>query len=807
MSGALDGIVVVDLTTEYWASLSAAMLADFGARVIRVEDRSVAPRNPDRDGQHPPEAFDSEAQLIHRNKESVSLALADKAGSELLGQLVASADVLLTDASASRLAGWGLAEDALRSERPELVYAVGSLAGPLGPETDLPPLDELAAARSGVMHSLPEPEQPPVNAGAGQMYTSVMLALGIVTALHHRHNTGRGQRVDASLLGGHMYASTLTLDAYMAMREDRLGEPRKRFEAANPMSGISYPSKDGRWVTLTMPDTGRWWPAFSRIVGLAEDDERFDTHDKRCGESRLPMMHVLEAIFATRPAAEWRASFDAENLSADIIERYDYPAVDENARLNRYVMEIEHPDHGTFKSLGFPIHMSETPAALHRLAPEPGQDTDSVLEGLSGPGKAAPRPAGEAGQDEKQEPTPRPLEGLRVLDATVWFQGPVCAQYLADMGAEVIHVERPVTGDQARGVRSIAAVPVADWNQYFLAVNRNKKSLAVDLKKDEGRELIHQLVAKSDVFLWNQGLESLQGLGLDFATLSALNPGLIYATNSGYGTAGTVNKPSFDMTVQALTGIMARLGEPGEPPIYLGLGAGDAYGGLMGALGILLALHHRDRTGRGQSIDASLYGAQLFLAAPSLQPFLATGKEEYGLQQARATARNPLWNRYRTQDAWLALCAENTDAAWQSLTGLGGASELAEDARFHSPSGRCENSAALVALLDEVFARRSASEWVHALNAAGLPAARIDRYRDLAADEHAWANGYFSRVHCDEAGEEVAIRGLPVGLGATPGRVDTLGPELGQDTELLLFEVLGLDWDRIGELKELGVIP
>lgn len=401
----------------------------------------------------------------------------------------------------------------------------------------------------------------------------------------------------------------------------------------------------------------------------------------------------------------------------------------------------------------------------------------------------------------------KPLEGIRVLDATVWFQGPVCAQYLADMGAEVIHVERPVTGDQARGVRSIAAVPVADWNQYFLAVNRNKKSIAVDLKKDEGRDLIHQLVAKSDVFLWNQGLQSLKGLGLDAATLLAINPRLVYATNSGYGTAGNVNKPSFDMTVQALTGIMARLGEPGQPPIYLGLGAGDAYGGLMGALGILLALYHRDRTGRGQAIDASLYGAQLFLAAPTLQPYLATGKEEYGLQQARTKTRNPLWNRYRAQDAWLALCAENTDAAWQALVDSVGAPGLAGDPRFQTAEGRRENSEALVADLDELFAGRPAAEWVNALEAAGLPAARIDQYRDVAEDEHAWANGYFSRVHCDEAGEEVAIRGLPVGLGRTPGSVETLGPELGQDTELLLFDVLGLDWDRIGELKELGVIP
>ena len=399
----------------------------------------------------------------------------------------------------------------------------------------------------------------------------------------------------------------------------------------------------------------------------------------------------------------------------------------------------------------------------------------------------------------------KPLEGIRVLDATVWFQGPVCAQYLADMGAEVIHVERPVTGDQARGVRSIAAVPVADWNQYFLAVNRNKKSLAVDLKKDEGRDLIHQLVAKSDVFLWNQGLESLVGLGLDYETLSALNPRLIYATNSGYGTAGTVNKPSFDMTVQALTGIMARLGEPGEPPIYLGLGAGDAYGGLMGALGIVLALFHRDRTGRGQCIDASLYGAQLFLAAPTLQPYLATGNEAFALQQSRSKTRNPLWNRYRAADGWLSLCAENTDAAWQALLGCGVA--LGEDERFRDAGGRREHSESLVALLDEAFATAPAADWVKKLVAADLPAATVDQYRDIAEDEHAWANGYFSRLHCDEAGEEVAIRGLPIGLGETPGSVDTLGPELGQDTELLLFDVLGLDWDRIGELKEMGVIP
>ncbi|MAI79533.1 MAG: hypothetical protein CL917_11370 [Deltaproteobacteria bacterium] len=384
MSGPLEEILVIDLTYEAWASGAAGLLGDFGARVIRVEDLSERPRDPSRDGLRAEEPFDSEAQLIHRNKDRVGLRLSEPQGQSLLLEMIGCADVLVTDFSTARQLEVGLDLAVLQDQRSDLIVAVGSGLGPEGPDAEGPGFDELAAARSGVMFSLPEPDQPPVNAGAGQMYTWVMLALGVVTALHHRHKTGEGQRIDASLLGGHMYASTLTLDAFMAMREDRLGEPRSRFEAANPMSGISYPSEDGRWVTLTMPDTERWWPAFSEIVGLDIQDQRFDTHEKRCGDGRLEMMHVLEEIFATRPASHWRDSFNAKNLSADIIERYDYPASDENARKNRYVIEVNHPEYGQFKSLGFPIHLSKSPAELRKVASPPGADTTGVLESLLG---------------------------------------------------------------------------------------------------------------------------------------------------------------------------------------------------------------------------------------------------------------------------------------------------------------------------------------------------------------------------------------------------------------------------------------
>lgn len=837
MGSALEDIVVLDWTTEMWSSLAGALLGDFGARVIRVEDLSRAARNPNRDGQHPREAFDAEAELIHRNKRSVGLDLREARGREILERLVADADVLLTDLPFETLdeEGWSYAD--LTELNTDLVYARGSGFGPEGPARDLPALDELAAARTGVMPTLGQPGQPPVYTGVGQMYTSVMLAFGIVTALHHRAETGEGQVVDASLFGGNMYAASLNIDAYLAMRDERLSERVARLDAGNPMSGagLAYPTSDGRWVTLTMPDSDRWWPAFSEVMGLDVDDPRFDTHDKRCGESRHEMMHLLDELFSQRPAAYWRTRFDELQLSADIMEKYDYPAQYQQAFINHYILNLEHPSYGRYQSLGFPIHMSETPARLRRMAPGIGQHSAEILDDalgysdaeveelevsgvigttrLGATGNSAENSAAEVRSRRGEEAGPardtdttKALEGIRVLDLTVWFQGPICAQHLADFGAEVIHVERPGTGDQARGVRSINAVPVADWNQYFLVVNRNKKSMAIDLKTDEGRDVLYRLVAESDVFLWNQSMANLETLGLDYEKLSSINPRLIYATNSGYGHRG-LNKPAFDMTVQALTGIMTRLGEPGQPPIYLGLGAGDAYGGLMSALGIMLALYRRRKTGVGQYVDASLLGAQLFLAAPTLQTFLATHKSFYSDQRSRKEVANPLWNQYPAKDRWLFVCLENTDENWSRLCQAIERDDLATDSRFADANQRGEHSADLVDLLDGILVEREAGEWMARLHSCGVTAAPVDAFKDLAADEQAWANDYFVKAHCDAVNRDVEFRGLPVTLSKTPGRVETLGPELGQDTELILIDTLGYSWDEISELKAKGAIP
>lgn len=378
MAQVLHDVTVLDLTRQFCAALSTAFLGDFGARVIRL-DRLPSKAAP------PSGRWNHEADLIHRNKLSVALDATSQRGRELLAALVAKVDVIVTDWPRDELLQLGLDYVAASAMRPDLVYARLSGFGPVGPDSDLPAIDELAAARTGAMPMLPQPGQPPVYTGAGAMHATGQLAFGVVTALLHRLNTGEGQEVDVSLFGANMYGSALDIQAFLAIGHgDRLLNPISRLDVSNPMSGSVYMSGDGRWVTLTMPDTDRWWPVFAEIVGIAVDDDRFDSHEKRTDVNRLALIHELEARFRREPADHWRRLFLERQLSADIIERFDYPANDPGTYANRYILELDHPSFGKVRTLGFPVWLSDSPARLERLAPCTGQHTDQVLHELLG---------------------------------------------------------------------------------------------------------------------------------------------------------------------------------------------------------------------------------------------------------------------------------------------------------------------------------------------------------------------------------------------------------------------------------------
>ena len=400
-----------------------------------------------------------------------------------------------------------------------------------------------------------------------------------------------------------------------------------------------------------------------------------------------------------------------------------------------------------------------------------------------------------------------PLDGIRVIDWTIWQQGPVATAMLGDLGAEVIKIEERVGGDPGRGILRAAGADTGDRpNWYFEANNRNKKSMTLDLKQDDARKIVHELVARSDVFVQNFRKGVAARLGLDYETLRAINPRLIYASATGYGPEGPDSAdPSFDQLGLARSGIMNAVGEPDMPPLGVAGGIADQMGAVMLAYGVLAALLAREKHGVGQRVDASHLGSMAWLQGLSLSMRLMMG---FAMpRQARASAGNPLWNHYKCRDgSWLALGMLQPDRYWEDFSKAIGRPELASDERFSDLRSRGKNAQACVAILDEVFAQRDRADWLKVLREGGdFIFTIVNRVDDLPDDPQVRANDYVVDFEHPQYGN-IQVVGMPVRLSETPGQVRMPAPEFGQHTEEILTELLDYDWDEITALREREVI-
>ena len=400
------------------------------------------------------------------------------------------------------------------------------------------------------------------------------------------------------------------------------------------------------------------------------------------------------------------------------------------------------------------------------------------------------------------------LEGIRVLDWTVWQQGPMASVMLGDLGAEVIKIEDRVSGDPSRGfMRQMGAgMGIGGRNFYFEVMNRNKKSVTLDLNKQRGKEILYQLVEKSDVFLQNFRQGVAARLGMDYATLSRYNPRLIYASASGWGPQGpNRQKPAFDFTGQARSGIMTIAGELGSSPISLQGAIGDQIGAIMTAYGVVAALLARERLGIGQEIDSSLLGSLLFLMGLNVSFKLGFGIEMPN--HNRAGAYNPLWNYYKcSDDKWLALAELQADRAWPIVCRALGMQALEKDPRFDSLEARAKNAAELISIMDRVFVTKTRDDWLKTLEQAGdLIFEPVNTISDAVEDPQVLANDYITDFNHPVWGKVKAL-GIPVKFSKTPGRITREAPEFGQHTEEVLTEVLGHTWDDIAKLREEEVI-
>ncbi len=393
-----------------------------------------------------------------------------------------------------------------------------------------------------------------------------------------------------------------------------------------------------------------------------------------------------------------------------------------------------------------------------------------------------------------------PLEGIRVLDFTVWQQGPYATVMLADMGADVVKIEEPESGDPGRGLQ-----PIRDdgLGGYFQAHNRGKRSVALNLKHPAGREAALVLARDADALVHNYRAGVMERLGLAYRDVAAVNHDIVYVHASGYGALGSeADRGSFDILAQARGGLMSVTGEPDDPPLPAGVPVADQVGAMMAAFAVVSGLLYRDRTGNGIHLDVSLLGSQLALQAFNITNYLFTGRLPQRRVRGGAT---PFWNVYRAGDGKHFVIGMLLDRRWPEFCTAVGRPDLAGDPRFDTYRKRvADHAAELIAILDATFAERPASHWLQALSEAGIFVSPVQDYAEVAEDPQVLANGYIQEVPDPRYGT-VRMVALPVTVNGEPLRLRGLAPELGAHTEEVLLEA-GYTWQELQSLRDQGAI-
>ena len=398
--------------------------------------------------------------------------------------------------------------------------------------------------------------------------------------------------------------------------------------------------------------------------------------------------------------------------------------------------------------------------------------------------------------------TDGPLAGLTVFDLTRVLAGPTCSQMLGDLGADVIKIEKPGAGDDTRGFAP-PTMPGTNESAYFVGVNRNKRSVTLDIATPEGQAIAHQLIAKSDILAENFKVGALAKYGLGYDALHAKYPGLIYCSITGFGQTGPyAARPGYDSLVQAMGGVMSLTGEPDGLPQKVGVPIADVFAGLYGCIGILAALRHRDKTGQGQQIDIGMLDTNVAWLANQGMNYLATGENPVRLGNQHPNIVP--YQVFKTADGAIVLSVGN-DPTFKRFAENVGLAHLLDDARFATNAARVANRQLVTDTLAPLMAGRATADWIVALEALSIGCGPINTLAQVFADPQVVARGTVVRVPHASTADGVQVVANPVRLSATPASYRRGPPTLGQHTEEVLGS-LGLSATEMAGLRERGVI-
>ena len=395
-----------------------------------------------------------------------------------------------------------------------------------------------------------------------------------------------------------------------------------------------------------------------------------------------------------------------------------------------------------------------------------------------------------------------PLTGLRVLDLTRVLAGPTCTQMLGDLGAEVIKIERPEAGDDTRGFAP-PFVPNTKESAYFVGVNRNKKSVTLDIAKPEGQAIIHKLLEHCDILVENFKVGALAKYGLGYEQLAKTHPRLIYCSITGFGQTGPyAPRPGYDALIQAMGGVMSLTGEPNGSPQKVGVPVADLFAGLYGCIGILAAVNHRNSTGQGQQIDIGMLDTHVAWLANQGMNYLATGENP-----ARLGNQHPNiapYQEFPTKDGYLILAVGN-DPTFERFCKAFGQEALLADPRFATNPIRVQNRQLVTDTLTPVMKSKTTAEWIEALEALKIGCGPINTLEQVFADPHVQAREMVVEM-AHGSGETVKVIANPVKLSATPPSYRSAPPVLGEHTQDVLTAVLKMSAADIAALKEKGIV-
>jgi len=794
----LADLTVLDLSRGIAGPLTGMLMADQGARVIKVEPPGGDPTRRLRG-----------ARVWNRGKESVVLDLSSIEDSERLWSLIDRADVLIETAGAESMGRLGLGFDDVHRRNPRLVFCSITGYGDLARHAGRWAYDALVAARTGLQWEkrgwpggsieringiepflpdddvpLSEMEGPP---RGGPLFSAVpwpsmsafhLASIGISAALYTREVTGRGQQVTTSLLQGALVNGTFTWQR--AERPDRRGY---RMWVTDPRVPHGFfQTADGGWVHHWTPQPGFVLTAAGGDrLDASIDGRTLKTDGSRVGMDPEELVVLRETLPAMRAAfgrfstQAWIDVAARAGVSVQPVRSPEDALFDPLFLSDGCVVEIADPDVGPIRQVGLTYHLHATPSRIRGPAPRVGEHTGAVIAELDRPIRTAgPAPVPAVGVPEAASP----LDGVVVLDLGLAIAGPFGAQMLADLGADVIKVNR--LSDQA-------------WMDTYMGMccNRGKRSIALELKSAAGMEVLRALVERADVVHTNMRYDAAEKLGVDYESLRRANPRIVYCHTRGFENGPRMLLPGHDQSASALAGVAWEEGgvQAGGKPIWPNLSLGDTGNGMLSATAVLQALWHRRRTGEGQFVDTSIMYAHLLNASASWTSADRTNRPDRPRLDALTYGLSALYRLYETRDGWTCL-AVVTDGQWQHLCRAMGLDSLLHDPRFDSPDARVEHDAELGTLLETAFAGRSAAEWSRILDDAGVPA-------ETSSDT--FALGLFDDPELIDRGWVVALDhplvgkvemfGHTIGFSETPGRIERPPIVVGQHTRQIMIEL------------------